>query len=425
MKKVLIIANLFHASPRIQGIAKYLPEFGWEPIILTVPIGDNPDVRPTCRYIEVPYKNMTKAKYERRSKMVKNNLKTGALKDFLYRQYQAIFCYPDAEKNWREPAIKKANDLFKNEKIEAILSSSSPVTCHLIANELKVKYKIPWIADLRDLWTQNHNYRYGPIRKFIERHLEIKTLSMADDLVTIAWPETERLKLLHKRATISTITNGFDPENINKDDAKLTTKFTITHTGVIYPGMQDLSKFFNALHDLITDKTIPPDDIEVRFYGTDPRFLLSEVNEYGLASIIKIFEKVPRQTSLEKQRESQILLLPTWGGKQMTGHGLKLFEYLAAQRPILAIGLGNDTKREVLQEIGAGVYAKTPEDIKKVLNCFYTEYKQVGYVPYTGDTKKINRYSHREMARNYVKILNNMPHENNLKLKNIIGNFKN
>lgn len=408
MKKVLIIANLFHASPRIPGLVKYLPEYGWEPTILTVPIGGNPDVRPSCRYLEVPYKNTVKSNYERRSQVVKNHLKNSTIKNFLYNQYQALFSYPDAEKEWKQPTLEKAVDLLKKEQFDMILSSSSPVTCHLIAKELKIHYHLPWVADLRDLWTQNHNYPYGMIRKLIERHLEINTLSYADALITVSQPDTDQLRRLHKKIQISTITNGFDPEQINKGNTPLTSKFTIIHTGKIYQGKQDLSKFFQAIRDLLSEKKISSENFEVQFYGSDFEFLNKEANNYDITSVVKIFKKIPRQTAFEKQRESQLLLLPTWGENQRAGHGLKLFEYLAAMRPVLAIGQGNDTKREVLEETGAGVYACSVEDIKKTLIKFYIDFTQNGYVPYTGDKKKINKYSYYEMAKNFTKIFNSV-----------------
>ena len=408
MKKVLIIANLFHASPRIPGLTKYLPEFDWEPIVITVPIGDNKDVYPNCRYIEVPYENVLKASYEKRSIGIKN-FKNQRLKDYLYNFYGAIFYYPDAEKNWREPVIKKASEFINKERIDAILSCSSPVTCHLIAKELKIKYKIPWIADFRDLWTQNHNYPYGLIRKMIEKQFEVRTLFDADILITVSPYWTEKLKLLHKKNSVYTITNGFDPDTLNKNKSPLKSKFTITYTGQIYPEKQDPSKLFAALRELISDGIINPNNIKVRFYGTKSRYVFNDISKYNLSSFVEVYERVPRHISIEKQRDSHILLLLNWEDPLERGvYPLKVFEYLAARRPILATGGSDDVIKDLLVETNAGFYCKTVEDIRIILRELYSKYKNKKAEFFNVDTEKINKYSYQNMAMKFAEYLNNL-----------------
>jgi len=329
-----------------------------------------------------------------------------------YRFYSEVFHYPDKEKSWETPAIKVAEEFLGNEKVDAIISSSSPVTCHIVARELKNKHKITWIADLRDLWTQNHNYPYSRFRRMIERRLEVAVLSHADALVTVTPLWAEMLRDLHKGEEIYTITNGFDPERLSNEETALTSKFTITYTGQIYAGKQDPSKLLIALRDLIDDGTIEAKDVEVRFYGPLDGLLAREIERYRLSDIVQQYGIVPREVSFEKQRESQVLLHLTWEGRKgSAGYALKLFEYLAAQRPILATGLGNDSTKKLLDETEAGVYVKAAEDIKSILTELYSEYKRKGRVSYTGDVKKINKYSHREIARRFAEILDGQVHK--------------
>lgn len=420
MKKVLIIANLFHASPRIPSLAKYLTEFGWQPIILTTPIGESPDSRfgppndfkNNVRTIETgnfstPYEqkgNMLTKINERFNITSKRSL--SFLKLF-YRFYSAIVNYPDSEKGWKPFAVNSGSEVLQNEGVDAMISSSSPVTCHIIAKELKIKYKIPWVADFRDLWTQNFIYGYGYLRKLIERRLELKTLSVADALVTVSQPCAEKLKELHKREEVYTITNGFDPERLDEEKIDLTSKFTITYTGYIYRRQQDPSKLFAALQDLISDETIDPNDIEVRFYGPELEWLPNEIEEYGLSAIAKYYGILPRQISFKKQRESWLLLLFNWEDEREKGcYPLKVFEYLAAKRPILATGgFGSDVIEKLLEEIKAGMYCKTVEGIKKVLSELYSEYKLKSEITYNENMEKINKYSYREMARKFAEVL--------------------
>jgi glycosyltransferase involved in cell wall biosynthesis len=416
------VTNLFYASPRIPGLAKYLPEFGWQPIILTTPLGDRPDerfgppndFRKNNRVIETFGYTSQKdvgvgvsAKKQLASKKPFKYVKP--LIRFLYKRYLEIVHYPDAEKGWKPFAVKAGDELLKEEDIDAMISDSSPVTAHIIAKELKSKFNIPWVADFRDLWTQNHNYPYTKLRKLFEKRLEIKTLATADALVTVSPLWTEQLQVLHKGKMAYTITNGFDPEKMSDGKGNLTSKFTITYTGQIYK-KQDPSKLLIALKDLIFQGTINPNEVEVRFYGPQNKQLFKNIEECGLSAVVKQCGIISREASFEKQRESQILLLLNWEDPLVKGviPG-KIFEYFAAQRPLLVTGgFGNDVVEMLLKETNSGMYCSTIEDIKKALKEFYSEYKFKGRVTYNGNIEKINQYSYREMARKFANLLNNL-----------------
>jgi len=421
LKKVLIVAYLPphpEASPRIEGLAKFLPEFGWQPIILTVPLPEKPNIQ--FMVVETPYHDafgflkrlfMLNPSDDIRRQMRKRFGVTSkkSFLDFFLTLGGAIINYPDSERGWKPFAIKAGSELLQKENIDALLSSSSPVTSHIIAKELKNQYKIPWVADLRDLWSQNHNYSYGPVRNLVDRRLELKTLSATDALVTLSQPAAEALKMLHKRE-VYTITNGFDPDKMSDKKVNLTSNFTITYTGQIYAGKQDPSKLLTALKDLISSGTINPKDVEVRFYGYEEGWLTKEIERYKLSNIVKQHGVVPRLVAYQKQRESQLLLLLNWEDPRENGvYTLKIFEYLAAQRPILATGgFGNDVVETLLDETNSGIYCSTTEDIKNALRELYSRYKIKRRVPYNGNIKKINKYSYREMARKFAEILNNL-----------------
>jgi hypothetical protein len=421
MKKVLIIGHFWpyrEGSGRVLGLAKHLSEFGWQPIILTAPLYETPD--PQFRVIQTPcphflgfgaelfglnQRENTGVQLKERLNVPENSFRKSFLA-FFYNVGRAIICYPDLYKRWKPFAVKAGSELLQKEDIDAMISIW-PVTSHLIAKELKNKHKIPWVADFPDLWSQNHNYHYGHIRQFFDRRLELKTVSSADALTTVSQPWVENLKMLHKRKSVYAITPGFDPDTLNMPPADLTAKYTITYTGAIYTGKQDPSKLFAALRDLISDGTMDPNDIEVRFYGHEVKWLASEIEEYGLSAIAKHYGIVPMETAFGKQRESQLLLLLNWDDYRIKGwHSLKIYAYLAAQRPILATGgSGDDVVKELLDETNAGTYAPSVEDIKSILKEMYLEYKLKGKISYKGDLEKINKYSHREMARKFAEIL--------------------
>lgn len=421
MKQVLIIGFFYpyrEGSGRVIGLAKYLPEFGWQPIILTAPLYGKPD--PQFRVIETAYRKVLDFwkrlfRFNPREsirKQVKRRIGVTSKKsfvDFFLTRYGEIINYPDAHRNWKPFAIKTGGELLQNEHIDAMISIW-PVTSHLVAKDLKARYKTPWIADFPDPWSQNHNYQYGRLRRLIDRRLELKTLLPADALVTVSQPWAENLRMLHKRKSVHAINHGYDPDILNTPPANLTAKFTITYTGSIYQGKQDTSKLFAALQDLISDRTMNPNEVEVRFYGPKEGWLAREIEGYGLSAIAKQYGVVSKQIALEKQRASQLLLLLNWEGEEGKGcYPLKTFDYLAAKRPIIATGgLGNDVIRELLNETRAGMYGSTVEEIKRILRKLYLEYKLKGETTYEGETAKINKYSHREMAKKFAEVFSSL-----------------
>jgi glycosyltransferase involved in cell wall biosynthesis len=207
---------------------------------------------------------------------------------------------------------------------------------------------------------------------------------------------------LHKNKKVYTITNGFDPELVNPG-IPLTKKFSITYTGYIYSGRQDPEPLFRILKILIDEKTIDPATIEVHFFGHHESWLLSDRKKYHLENIVQIHGHISREESLQKQRESQVLLLLTWNDPGEKGiYTGKLFDYLAARRPILALGLRESVVTDVLSQTQAGMSVSSDAEIKEQIAALYREYKEKGFVSYAGITSEIEKYSHREMARKFA-----------------------
>lgn len=421
MRKVLLISWMFLekeaiGSIRLHGLAKYLPEFGWEPVILTKKVSGKSE----------PAYNVIETFYQDKRKILKNffGFKAGesvidqlglpthknkkSLIEYIYNMWREIFCYPEVETSWFKHAIVAGKNLLEDEKFDALISSSPSVTSHLIAKKLKYKYQVPWIADFRDLWTQNHYYAHTKIRTLVERKLEIKTLAMADALVTISPYLAEKLKELHKMNVYS-ITNGFSDEGTNNFPVRLTDKFTITYTGILYQSKRDPIKLFQTINELFEKKVINPNDIEIRFYGHKESWLEEEIKSFKLERIARMYGTVDRMTALNKQRESQLLLLLLWDHPEeknvATG---KLFDYLGSKRPILGIGGYKGFVDEIMNETNTGIFATSLDEIKNYLVNSYNEWKKNGQVSYHGNISNINKYSQREMAKKFSEILNSI-----------------
>ena len=324
IKKVLIVTDLFHASPRIPGLCAYLREFGWEPVILTTSLGENPEARKgppndfnkKFKVVEVPYESLitvlkkiggfktgtTGARAEIEKKFGGNSLRNRLIKKIILWA-GAIIAYPDELRAWRKPAIQRGHALLAEDKFDAILSSSSPVTSHRIAHALKKQHRLPWSADLRDLWTQNHYYLYPKIRKLFEIPLEMRTLGGADALITVSDSLAQKLRSRYGTKPIFVITNGFDPASVNNPPAPLTKKFTITYTGTIYRGKQLPEKLFSALHTLIADHQVNKEDVEIRFYGPSLDWLDNLIERYDLHAIVTQHGLVAHGKAILRQRE--------------------------------------------------------------------------------------------------------------------------
>ena len=426
MNKVLILTYFFTAGPtaaglRPLGLAKYLPEFCWEAVILTPALPGPPDphfdVVGTRYYDSLGWaKKLLKlnpehtlmAQVAQLKKKLRIKSEWSPL-EFILVAIGEIAAYPDPQKGWRRLAFESGRDILQQQDIKAIISTSPPVTTHIIAKELKEKFKIPWVADFRDLWTQNYYYPYSPLRRMMERRLELKTLSAADVLVTVSEPVAAELSKLHGHKAVYSIPSGFDLAELSKTAGSLTDKFTITYTGNVYPRKQSPQPLFAALRDLISQGDINTSDIEVRFYGAQASWIDKLANHYGLTSVVKQFGLVPREIALDKQRESQLLFLLKWNDPKHRGvYTAKIFEYLAARRPIIAVGGFHDVVSELLAETKAGVCGQTKEDVKTILLPLYREYKLTGAVSYAGSEDKINKYSHQEMASKFASILDSI-----------------
>lgn len=420
MKKVLIIT--FHFPPSLAigarrpfGIAKYLPKYGWEPIVLTPKIpGDQPEgirvITTDCRDIIASLKsrlmfNTKKGLHKQFALSVSNSHNRSTWKRKVIGSLKEMV---SIKMDWYKFALESGSKFLDTERIDAIISTSPPISTHLIAKRLKKNYKIPWIADVRDPWSQSM-YRDRPyFIRYFEKRFEFKVLSDADILVTVTNPMIDILKELHKDKQIVCITNGYDENEFSKLQIKLTDKFTITYTGLLHNGKRDPEPLFKALSELINENKINRDLIEIRFYVQDEIWLLEEVKKYKLEGIVHINEYVPRDEVLKKQCESQLLLILRWDDKneEIFCPG-KIYEYLGAKRPIIVIGYPGGVVQDIIEKTNAGKLTKDINDLKKVIMKYYHEFVESGEIKCHSNSN-IKNYTYDLIAKRYSDILNNL-----------------
>jgi hypothetical protein len=290
--------------------------------------------------------------------------------------------------------------------IRAIISSSGPGASHIVASRLKEVYDVPWVADFRDLWAWDHNDVRSPVRRLMNDKLERDTLRGADVLTTVSEPLAEKLKEIHGRDEVFTITNGFDPVDMPSSQVRLDEKFSINYTGKVYRKGMDPAPLFDALRQLMTEGRLDPERVDVNFYGDKEPWFKGQIEEHGLGEVVKVHGSVPRQESLDIQKRSQLLLILAWDNKKEKGvYTGKVFDYLAAKRPILSIGSSEDVIGDLLKRTRTGMIATDSGEIRQCLISSYQDYLDHGAVPYRGDESEVMRYSHREMARQFAGLL--------------------
>jgi len=427
MKKVLFIAPLEHSTPRIPGLSTYLPKYGWHPTILTTSLergkrllrGMPEEFFDSVKIVEADFRGdvfwfwrlvLKKLGFKEEEslteqlKSVVTDKGADPIIDRLMFWYQTFFAFPDTERTWRRPALKIARDVLRKGDFDIIVSSSPFPTNHCIANALKKEFNIPWIADYRDPWTNNHAFQFPKFRQFFEVPFERSIISLSDMIVTVSTDVAGLLKQLHNK-DIQIIPNGFFINELNMQSVLLTEKMTITYTGKIYP-QQDFKKFLDALAMLVKYPDVDSEKIEVRLYGQKLAWIERAVKELGLVGIVKQYGFISRDEVIKRQRESHILLLLGWeeaGNAGMTF--TKFYEYLAAKRPILISGGEKDSLCvSILKEIGAGFFASTVTEIENILLHCYDLFKKSGAIHYEGDDKKLYKYSFESRAKTYASL---------------------
>ena len=414
MKKVIYIAfNYNHdtgiASKRLRGVSKYLPSFGWQPIVI-VPRTSNDTVKmDNVRVIETDYQDMIsrfmpKSDNTGRKREVSGRDQTNKFVSKSLSLAGEIFAYPDSMKYWKEPAVEAASEIIENEKIDAILSTSSPITSHIIAHDLKEKYNIPWVADLRDLWNLNPYINHTFIRRHFEKRLEMKTFKNVDALTTTTELAKETLQGIHPDKKITTVVSGFDPQDFEKTkQTKNNEKLTLMYAGSLYSGKRDPSILFDAIGQLISENKIDYDKIIVDFYGDETN--LRELSQkYDITDNVNIHGRITQSEVLKHQMNSDVLLLISWmnESEKMFIPG-KVYDCIGCRKPILSIGYKEGSLKDLIDKTNIGYHVSNVEDCKKAIYDYYTKYNK-NELKYTGN-EFAQDYSLRNTAKNFSKIL--------------------
>lgn len=315
---------------------------------------------------------------------------------------------PDRTMFWREKALIIAEHVILKNMIDVIISSAGPLSSTIVASKLRTRYNIQWIADFRDLWSLNHIDNRMFLFNVIERKYEKKVLSEVNHIVTVSINLAKQMENLHNK-DIEVIENGFDEEEYNTRGKINKDTFSILFTGQLYSGKRDPRPLFEAVNLLIKERAEYIYRIKIVFYGNNiGQDVYPLINFQELKNIVMCFEARDREKIIEIQKRATMLLSLEWNDVKAKGVvTAKLFEYLGARRPILAIGCKGGDLDNILRETGAGIMLNDPIEIKtnllKWMDLFFS--KKDYNLSFDLDIKKVSKYSSRNMAERFERLI--------------------
>lgn len=437
MRRVLIITYYWPPSggsgvQRWLKMSKYLPENGWQPVVYTADNAEYPmedksldsDVAPETEVIRQPivepysfYKKFLGIKKGEKVKagFINEGAKKTGWKENLSVWVRGNFFIPDARCWWIKPSVKYLTNYLKEHPVDAIVSTGPPHSMHLIARALHRKFNIPWVADFRDPWTDIDFYKDLKLTPWADRkhhRLERQVLTEATKVVTIGWDCAKGLEQLGAK-DVAVITNGYDFDQpiveVHHDTSMLdqgTLPFTMSHIGIIGAN-RNPETFWQAFADIVETFPETSQPIRIRLIGQVDNSVLESIKRHNIEKYVEITPYIPHNQVLEEQQKSAVLLLfinnsPNAKGV-LTG---KLFEYLASGRPILCIGPEDGDSARVLNETETGITVgfNNKEKMITVISDLYQKY--VDNQLESQQSSLVEKYSRRNLTKDFVKILN-------------------
>jgi nucleoside-diphosphate-sugar epimerase/glycosyltransferase involved in cell wall biosynthesis len=306
----------------------------------------------------------------------------------------------DIRTNWADVAKRMIAELGTD--FDAVVSTYGPDSAHKIAAKFKqVNPDLFWVADYRDLWSLNARNRYPRFLRAITSRKELEVVRSADLFTTVSHELAELLQQLVQKQP-SVIYNGFDieldPLRYKKPLQVKGGCLRVLYTGRIYSGKRNPAVLVRALESLIDSGRVALGEVSLEFYGVNTNLIYGEIGRMKYPELVKQLGYVPRDQVLKLQESADLLLLLESGDEDSKGFLTgKIFEYIAAGRPILSIGSAADSAiARVLNETRCGrCYVEDSDAISEDLfNCLR------GQLPiwFDPDLQAIQRYSRKYQA---------------------------
>lgn len=408
-RRVLLIA--FHYPPastsgtlRSLKFTRYLPQFGWEATVLTVPVHCHETVDPNLVEQIPPQVRVCRA------------FSFSSQRAFsLCGHYPAFTAVPDRYVSWLPFGLCRALRVTRRERVDAILSTSPVQTAHLIAYFVNRATGIPWIADFRDPWGGNEPR--GRIRLRVEHWMEARVVHRANRIVGTTQEFFDDLcqrvdSGLRDKAVV--IHNGYDDADFGELDLSTTNtaQFVITHAGQLNPGFRNPGPFLRAVALGLERGTLPA-TTRIRLLGSGPMAadpaLQQMIVDLRLHRLVELVERIPYADAVRTMSGSSVLLLLQGGREASAQIPTKAFEYLRLGRPILCLATANSATARLMLDFD-GVFLAEPNDVEGIARALgsLSDGWRRGQYTFDRQANGVGRYSRAEAARKLAAVLNQL-----------------
>lgn len=376
---------------RALKFAKHLPEFGWRPVVITAAPGSYTTLDETLS-ADIPagtpiYRapsfdpNRLRPAFER--------LRLGKALSVL----NAALFLPDAARLWAYRARPAVRQAIEQHRPAAIFSTALPASAHLLGLWARRRTGLPWIADFRDPWSENELQPYLPGYRSLNRRMESRVLAAADRITTVSPPLAELFgRLAHDSSKVLLIENGYDEADVVSLPPPQTRRFTVTYTGE-FSRIRRPDAFVAAVDRLVGTGLIPLDELRVAFAGKDTAKFVPDRPPFEQLGYLA------HEALNPLRRDSDLLLLIHGDSVGSRGnYSGKIFEYLACNRPTLAIaGPGNVAAELVVRARAGAAAGHDPDQIAAVLLEHYRRWR-TGRFDYDPDWAVIRHFTRRNLT---------------------------
>jgi len=419
-RRVLIIAYYFPpissgGTFRTLKFAKYLPELGWDPIVVCARPTATDHVDPGL-LAELPASVVVERVGHLHPKQIEHGLLAGwkllwklrlrALATRLEPYKVMQWLAPDPYLTWNLPALQASRRLVRQYHPQIIMTSTPPHSGQWIGLQLKRATRLPWVADFRDPWTQNPfiqtptSWQAG-----INQRGERAVFAHADHIISVTSSMTDQMGSLESgkhAGKITTIENGFDAADFGglPRTQLAGDKLHLAYIGSLY-GLQRADLFLTCIDRLVQEGMIPANDLLVEFMGQDGTGVLEA---YRDSIWLRHTAPQPHSQALSAMTAADVLLLLVPPGASYI-HSGKLFEYLGAGRPILALAPLDSEAAKVVQSARVGVIAPPDDEsaISAALLQMYQEWREQR-LHIDPDPEVVNSFERRRLTEKLVNV---------------------
>ena len=380
-RRVLIVSFYFPPAggggvQRVLKLCKHLPEMGWDVDVLApddprwvaVDPGLAAEIPPGTIVHRAPYRGPSQERApEERLRRARGAGRLATRAAILGRK----LLVPDPSVPWVPSAARAGRRIVRERAIDVVLTTSPPMSAHLVGSAIARRAGVPWVADFRDSWLANPHRRYErrsvrAKRQLLER-IARRALRRASGISAVTEVIAEEARELAPAGTpIRVISNGCDFDDFAGLRHEPGERLRLLHAGYFF-GARTPRPFLQALARLLERRPELRGTVEARFIGGFREADRAWAEGLGLGEALVVDGFVPHEGALRAMKEADalLLLIPNAGGLGTTVLSGKLFEYLAAERPVLALVPPEGAAAAILRETELAWIAD-PDDLEAI-----------------------------------------------------------